>query len=302
MNFNQIINQFQAEMMHQGITPPDEVIGDGNLHRFHVKGDRGISKNGWYVLHLDGTPSGVYGSWKKGTFWKWCSKQWINMSSLERQEQSDRIKEACKARQKIKILEQEAAAVRAETQWSSYSPARPNHPYLVRKRIPPFCARQCDGELVLPIMDFSGKIWSLQYILENGGKRFLSGGAIKSHFIPLNHRPSQDKKILICEGFATGGTLAKQHPEYCVIAACDAGNLKSVVLTLRHHLPNAQLIIAADDDRLTPDNPGITKGREAAIASGSLFTKPQWPNSSPISLTDFNDLDCWLAAHEVSHV
>ena len=58
MDFNQIITQFQAELLSNGVTPPDEIIGDAQLHRFHIEGDKSSSKNGWYVLHLDGVCNG----------------------------------------------------------------------------------------------------------------------------------------------------------------------------------------------------------------------------------------------------
>ncbi|MDP3559024.1 MAG: toprim domain-containing protein [Legionellaceae bacterium] len=135
--------------------------------------------------------------------------------------------------------------------------------------------------------------------VKNGGFT-LSNGAIKSHFIPIQIR-SSDKKILICEGFATGATLAKKYSDVSVIAACNAGNLKDVAMNIRSRLPTAEIVICADDDRLNPDNPGINKGRIAAIAAGALFAKPKWPEGSPTHLKDYNDLDCWLNDQEIYH-
>ncbi|MFV0820462.1 toprim domain-containing protein [Tatlockia micdadei] len=297
MDFNQIIPEFQAELLANGITPPNEIIVDGKLHRFHIEGDKSGSKNGWYVLHLGGVPCGIYGSWKKGGYLKWSYKKQGYMGASERKQQVERIKSSCKMRQKMQVKEQLQAALHAEHLWIGYSKADLNHPYLLKKRILPFYARQYGKEIVLPVIDFDRKIWSLQYINEHGAKRFLSNGAIKEHFIPVRYYPAYDKKILICEGFATGATLAEKNPTYCVIAACNAGNLKAVATTIRYCLPNVELIICADDDRLTPNNPGLTKGRDAAIASGALLSKPIWPQGVPTSLKDFNDLSCWLAAH-----
>lgn len=302
MDFNQIITQFQAEILVNGITPPHDIIADGELHRFYIEGDKGRSKNGWYVLHFDGVPCGIYGSWKNGGHLKWSAKKQVHMTVFERRHQIDRIKEACRLRNTMKVLEQQQAALRAEHLWKGYPKANPNHPYMIKKRILPFYARQHGKEIVLPVIDFDGKIWSLQYINELGKKRFLSNGAIKGHFIPVQHQPDHQRKILICEGFATGATLAEKNPKYCVIAACNAGNLKSVATIIRYCLPHVKLIICADDDQLNPSNPGLTKGREAAIASGALFSKPIWTDCAPTSLKDFNDLSCWLAEQEVQHV
>lgn len=302
MDCNQIINQFQADILDNGITPPNEIIADAQLHRYHIEGDKSGSKNGWYVLHLDGVPCGIYGSWKKGLHLKWSAKKQDYMTASERRHQIERIKEACTMRNMMKAKEQQEAALRAECLWIDYPKANPTHPYIVKKRILPFHARQQGKEIVLPVVDFDGKIWSLQYINELGEKRFLFNGAIKEHFIPVQHRPADNLKILICEGFATGATLAEKYPTYCVIAACNAGNLKHVALHIRKNISSAEIIICADDDRLRSDNPGLIKGREAAIASGALFSKPKWPEGSPKLLKDFNDLKCWLADNEVQHV
>jgi len=40
-------------------------------------------------------------------------------------------------------------------------------------------------------------------------------------------------------------------------------------------------VIAGDDDRLTAGNPGGTKAKAAAIASGALLALPQWPGMCP---------------------
>ena len=121
------------------------------------------------------------------------------------------------------------------------------------------------------MIDVDGKVWSLQYINERGEKVFVRSRAIKEHFIPIHHQPDQYRKILICEGFATGATLAEMYPAYCVIAACNSGNLKPVALHIRENIPCAEITICADDDRMRSDNPGLVKGREAAIASGAFI-------------------------------
>jgi putative DNA primase/helicase len=120
MDFNQIITQFQAEFLANDITPPDEIIGDAQLHRFHIQGDKSGSKNGWYVLHLDGVPCGIYGSWKKGVHLKWSSKKQDYMTASERRHQIERIKEACAMRNTMKAKEQQEAALPAECLWIGY--------------------------------------------------------------------------------------------------------------------------------------------------------------------------------------
>ena len=191
-------------------------------------------------------------------------------------------------------IDQGNAALLAKRRWYSYALADPHHPYLVKKRIAAFWARQCGLSLVLPIINFFDEFRSLQYIREDGSKKFLLNGAITGHFIPVQGQPGDGKKILICEGFGTAATLAQNYPDCCVVAACDAGNLKPVALNTRQNLPNAEILICADDDRLKKINTGLIRAREAAQASGSLYTQPEWPAGAPKSLSDFNDLACWL--------
>lgn len=302
MSFNQIINQFRAEMISNGITPPQEIIIDARLHRFHVDGDKCSSKNGWYIIFTNGIPCAVFGSWKFGITHTWCIKNQQLMNSLEFLAFRKQVEEARFKRDQEQKTQQEEASKLAERLWYLASAANPKHPYLVKKSIPPFYTRQRANHLILPIIDFSGKFWSLQYISPDSDKWFLPDGLIKSHFIPIQGRPGDGSTILICEGFSTGATLAQKYSNYCVIAACDAGNLKPAATVIRHILPKAEIIICADDDRFNSINTGLIKAREASIATGSLMFKPRWPDNAPNDLTDFNDLACWVSSRGEQYV
>ena len=129
MDYNQILQLFQAEMSANGIAPPKDIVADSKLHRFHVEGDKTGSKNGWYVLYLDGISCGVFGSWKKGNYFKWSSKSKNLMTAAERNQQREKIKEACKIRDEMKKKEQDEASLRAEDLWYSSRRADSDHPY-----------------------------------------------------------------------------------------------------------------------------------------------------------------------------
>ncbi len=88
--------------------------------------------------------------------------------------------------------------------------------------------------------------------------------------------------------WATGATLHESG--YTVACAMNAGNLKPVALALRAEYHSVEIIIASDDDRTTPGNPGRTAANAAAAAVGGLVTFPEWPADAPLNLTDFNDL------------
>lgn len=291
-HFSIKIEQFRVAMLSEGILPPFEIQLDGLIHRFHVDGDKHKSKNGWYVFYDDLIACGVFGSWKTGASIVWCSQQSQKMNFQERAVFEKKVIEAKHKLRLEREKVQKLAAVKANRIYFKSSTVNPNHPYLIRKRVGSFCARKDHHNIVLPIVDLKGKIWSLQYIAPNGDKWFLKEGLIAEHFIPVQ-KYALGARYLVCEGFATAATLAECYPEHSVIAACNAGNLKLVTVGLRKHFPKSEIIVCADDDRLSSTNIGIIKGREAAIAAQAFFTSPEWPKGAPQELSDFNDLACW---------
>src|SRR4029453_2681290 len=68
------------------------------------------------------------------------------------------------------------------------------------------------------------------------------------------------------------------------------GNLMAVSRALRSRFPDLRLIICADDDAGTAENPGLTKGREAALAVDACLAVPDFGANRPEGATDFNDL------------
>ena len=53
-----------------GLTPPPEIIDDGELHRFAPNGKQ-TDLAGWYVLHGDSIPAGAFGDWREGLVQNW---------------------------------------------------------------------------------------------------------------------------------------------------------------------------------------------------------------------------------------
>lgn len=293
------IEAFKSKIAEVGLTPPPDIIGDGKIHRFATNNKRGGGgdKAGWYIFHQQPVPTGCFGDWRTGQSGSWSAKSRHDMSVSEVKKYQACLAEAKEQR------EEEQQKIRRETKAKAqaiYQQANPagEHPYLINKRVPAYCAKQQDSKLVLPIVNFQGEIVSLQFIDPNGQKRLLTGGAKQGNFIPIT-KLETPTNLMICEGFATGATLAATYPDWDVMAAIDANNLKPVSVQARKQWPEAQIILFADDDRLTPGNPGQTKAREAAIAAGIQVCSPPWPEGSPEDLTDFNDLTNWIAQHYV---
>lgn len=287
------IESFRKAIISAGFNFDCEIIPDGEIHRFHIDGDKQGSENGWYVLHADGIPSGAYGSWKDGKKYNWSS-QASAVADVVGIEQARNIRSSFHQRKLSQEEKQQKTEKKALELWKKSSVAEHDHPYLVMKNIASCMARQLNDLLVLPITNINGKIVSLQFIRPDTSKRLLKAGAKKGNFIPITKR-GWESRLIICEGFATGATLAQAYPDASVIAAIDAGNLEHVALSARRHKPNGKIIICADDDRETAGNPGLTKARIAAQSANASLIIPNWPEDAPKTLTDFNDLECWLS-------
>jgi hypothetical protein len=74
-----------------------------------------------------------------------------------------------------------------------------------------------------------------------------------------------------------------------VVVAFNAGNLEPVARKIRAALPEAMIIMAADDDFRTEGNPGITAADQAARTVNALVAIPRWLDDRGTG-TDFNDL------------
>lgn len=263
-------------------------IADGKFHRFHIPGDRPGSRNGWYVLHLDGIASGCFGSWKLGATHKWSSRMPAN--PVEAQLIARRIQQARRQREAELHQRQQTAIEHARDLLSDASPADPYHPYLFAKGCHSHGLRQ-RGDLLLVQMYYNGHLVNLQRIAPNGFKWFLFGGRVKGCYALIGY-PKPGQPLYICEGWATGATLYEQTG-HAVACAMSANNLFAVGEHLRQRYPNIELIFAGDDDRQTEGNPGRTAATKAAAALGCKLMFPDWPDGAPLELSDFNDLRQW---------
>lgn len=278
------IGLFRAAMREAGVVPPEVIEADGQLHRFHVEGDKPGTRNGWYALHLDGRAAGVFGSWKTGLRSTWAADG-KRMSDTEREAFAKLIEAAKIKAQAERRAEHEARAIEARAEWDAAAPADPSHAYLLKKAVKPHNLRQRGGLLIVPLLDAFGLLWNVQRIQADGGKRFKPGRA-GGLFSPIGDF-NEPRTILICEGWATGATLHEEtgHPVLC---AMNAGNLLAVAKAARSAWAGAELVICADNDRQTEGNPGVTYATAAAKATGARLIVPEFPEG--VAGSDFNDL------------
>lgn len=279
------IAQFCAEMHRRGIAPPAELQADGQIHRFRTEGDRSSERAGWYVLHLGNfegeIPHGAFGDWRTGLSVTWCARQQGTTGP-----DPIALALARRATQELRSYAESVAAECARRLWDDAPLADPEHPYLIRKSLPPFELRQQGTALLVPMTDLDGTIRNLQRIYPDGAKRFFKDARVVGLCSALGSLV-QVNELVISEGWATAATLHLPTTRP-VLAAMSAGNLVHVAKEARRRWPSADIVIAGDDDRFTKGNPGRTAAIAAAIATCSRVAFPPFEPSDATG-TDFND-------------
>ncbi|MEN2386213.1 toprim domain-containing protein [Comamonas sp. A7-5] len=276
-----------------GLVPPDAIHADGQLHRFSATGKRSDSA-GWYVLHDDGLPAGVFGCWRTGLTETWCSKAESTLTQAERDTMRLRVQGAKRQRDVTLQQRYRETQVTAAARWEAAAAAA-QHPYLAAKGIQSFGLRAEGTMLLVPVRDTSGTVHSLRTITAAGEKRFMAGGRVHGCYHSVG-RPAG--AIVVCEGMATAHSV-HAATGLAVAAAFSASNLTPVAQALRRKFPVLSIILAADDDHATEGNPGLTSAHAAALAVGGLVSIPSFPAGRPRKATDFNDLSSLAGAGAV---
>lgn len=263
---------------------PGELIADGQLHRCPVEG-KPNGKDGAYALHLDAPVSGWWQNWRTGEVNTWTAKEERTLSPTERKALQARIEADRRARQEEEAKRQAEAADKARRILAAATECTA-HPYLAAKGVKPCPGLKIgtDGRLVVPVLGENGKPVSLQFIAEDGGKLFLAGGRTKGSYVAIKGAAGP---LYIAEGLATGLSI-REATGHTVLCAFNAGNLEHVAAHARQKYPDRELVLCADDDRLTRDNPGLSKATAAALAVDASLAVPSF--KEPAGRTDFNDL------------
>ena len=284
---------FSIAMQTIGLIP-DSIIADGELHRIKTNSDKHSKKSGWYIFYGDNIPAGSFGDWRTGATQTWCSRSSDTMSEAEKADYDQRI-QAANAKRKTQEAENYAQAKTAvQSIWGKAKDATADNAYSQRKGIHPLgCKVFGDSDtLIVPIYDGKPSIDTLcnaQFIQADGTKRFKTGAKKKGCYTAIGKPES--KTAVICEGFATGASIA-QATNYYVIVAFDAGNLLPVAERIKGALPiDWRLIIAGDNDAFSETNTGADKARACAHAVGAECVIPDFTGCEITHApTDFNDL------------
>lgn len=222
-------------------------------------------------------------TWKASVTSSWCARD--RLTSVEQRALRHRVDAARRARDAQRLRDQAAAAERAARLWAQARAADSRHPYLRRKGVASWGARQLGAQLVLPVTPPAGALVSLQFIAPDGGKVLLRGGRKRGCCIVVAD-PQNPARLLICEGWATGASLAGADPDARVLAAVDAGNLEPVARAAHERWPGLPIVMAGDNDA---SGVGQRHAHAAARAVGGLVLIPEHPG-------DWNDTLTGVAA------
>ena len=141
-----------------------------------------------------------------------------------------------------------------------------------------------DGSLLLGLVDESGTVTAAQTITQQGEKRLLAGSAKRGAYHAVNAADAP-QSVLIAEGLATALSVHLIRPEALTVCAIDAGNLQPVAQAMHQRYPNAQIIIAADND-IKPGEPNT--GKDAAEKAAKAVSG--WVALPPtVKKADWND-------------
>lgn len=275
-----------AQMEAVGIVIDRQLRWDGKIVRLRLQGKK--DRSCWVVgKTINGKQYATFGDWS-GQFpnQKWtndginqvvCSEQWREQQLLAEQR---RIYE--------QEISQKTAAKIATQMWNEAIPAEPGeHLYLIKKQVQPHGLRVLRDELLVPYYDEQGKISTVQRIWPDGRKQLHKNGRIQGccHIIPPtdNNNTNYANAIYICEGWATGATI-NELTGCKVLVVYSCGNIKAVAESWRKNHPGSHVIIAADNDHRTKENPGLKAAQEAAGAINASVVIPEGEG------TDFNDM------------
>ena len=112
------------ENQSRGLTPPPEVIVDGEIHRFASNGSASDTAR-WYVVWQlsDELQTGAFGCWRNGISETWASQQINRIRNPAKRSEVQKLQKQAieQARQKKEESQREAEKL-AQAYWTQGSP------------------------------------------------------------------------------------------------------------------------------------------------------------------------------------
>ena len=289
---NDPVQQFAKALKRRGVAIEGAPVMDGSWQRASLEGEPD-KQDASYRGFLDGVPNAQITNFKTGEVHKWVAAG-QPLSDKERNDLLSQSVETRATRDKEIAQAQNVASKNAYGVWKN-APAwadKNNSDYLRAKDVPGYGIKVDEaGRLIIPVRDTEGHIHSLQTI-DGDNKFFLKNGrkAGMMHVIDPNKEMATTDRIIVAEDYATAATLheATRTP---VVVAFDSGNLKAVTQAVKGKHPQAEMIIAANDNHQLERNIGLMKATDAAQAVGGRVVEPPLSAEERLKdLTNWNDL------------
>src|SRR5450631_2834388 len=244
------VTDFRAAMAERRLTP-EEIIEDGELHRFRTCDGKPGTKGGAYTYHPDGIAAGGFQNWEDGLGWQdWCSKRKNDVPHAEWDAHLARMATDKKRREEKLAQERAEARVRDERRWNAANELA-DHSYYSLKGIAAHGTRVDrvdDGEakILVPVRDLDGKLHGLQRISADKTKQFTARTAVTGNFFVIGEITGKPgERVVQAEGFATCATIFESTGLPAVVSF-DCGNQLPAARSILRKYPQIDLAIVAD--------------------------------------------------------
>jgi len=284
-----IVREFETAAREHGLVLNGPPEADGEFHRVSVKGDKPGKESGSYRLSLDGAPRGFIQNYREGGGLNWRPSDADSFTLTAEERSADAQRQRDRAAERAAKHDERAAWVSEE--WRRLPVASDDHAYLARKGVVNHGLKlDRHGNLVMPLVDIEGKLWSVQRISAEGNKLFTKDGRTLACFSPVGVDDPQ-KPIVIAEGYATSASLY-EITGLPVVCALNAGNLRPVAEAFRQKYPERPILIAGDNDHVKEASGKPNVGKDASFATaeavgGHVLLPAFEPDDGG---TDWNDL------------
>tara|TARA_R110002167_G_scaffold18105_1_gene68302 strand:+ start:356 stop:2521 length:2166 start_codon:yes stop_codon:yes gene_type:complete len=284
-NFIQEFSNFLAE---NGLEPEPRkgLITDGSIGRAYINVGGQRKFCGWYQLWLDqSVPFGRLGDYRYSAdsptaVWKPENRKRQTLTKEEKEEIAHLRKDA-QVKQQEKYSK---SAKRAQKLWEEAIPCE-KHPYLEKKKVLSYGLKiSPDGVLMIPLYDKQLTIVGIQYINDDGTKKFLTGSKKAGSFFILGREILKNSDVInYAEGYSTSASVYADYSQP-VIVSFDAYNLTPVAEVMFEFFPDKKHIFIADNDD------SKTGEKEASKACQTILkNKGKAEVLMPQSKGDYND-------------
>jgi len=269
-----IESQFLSFLSEQGmeVDPRKGLVVDGSIGRAYINlgGERKLS--GWYQLWMDQSiPFGRVGDYRVSTdqptaIWKPENRKRQTITKTEREE-IERLKKEVEVK---KAEKHSKSAKRSQAMWEQGEDCE-KHPYLETKGVLSYGLKVDDkGLLMIPMLNNDLSVVGMQFISDDGTKRFLTGSKKAGSFFILGQEILKTSDtIYYGEGYATCADIYRDMS--CpVFVSFDAYNLSKVAESVFETLKDRRHIFVADNDDSKTGEKEAVKACQWIIKQGGI--------------------------------